>query len=263
MQCSGVGVAAFLGVLPWGHAVTENVIEIFSSIQGEGVYVGYRQAFLRLEDCNLHCRYCDTAHERGTHPFCSVQIDVDGPAFRSVPNPLSAKAAAAYIAGYTHALPHQAVSLTGGEPLLHPAYIRTLASFLTTPLLLETNGTLPEALADVLPVVDIVSMDLKLPALTGRGTWKEHQAFLRLARQKEVYVKIVVGGESPLAELERAFTLVSGEDPGIPVILQPVTPFGDVPAPAPEFLLQAQRQALKVLRNVRVIPQTHVMMGQR
>lgn len=243
--------------------MTENVIEIFSSIQGEGAYVGYRQAFLRLEDCNLHCRYCDTAHEQGTHPFCSVQIDVDGAACRAVPNPLSAKEAAAYIAGYTRAVPHQAVSLTGGEPLLHPAYIRALASFLATPLLLETNGTLPEALAEVLPVLDIISMDLKLPHLTGCKMWETHQAFLRLARQKEVYVKIVVGDASPPAEVERAFALVSGEDPNIPVILQPVTSFGGVTAPAPAFLLQLQRQALKVLHNVRVIPQTHVMMGQR
>lgn len=243
--------------------MTKNVIEIFSSVQGEGLYVGYRQAFLRLEDCNLHCRYCDTAHERGAHPVCRVQMEVDEPAFREVPNPLSAKAAADYLAVYTKAVPHQAVSLTGGEPLLHPAYIRELASFLTTPLLLETNGTLPEALVSVLPTVDIVSMDIKLPSLTGEEVWEAQKKFLRVAREKEVYVKIVVGGEVSLTELERAFALVVSVDSRIPVILQPVTPFGGVTAPAPTFMLKAQRQALEVLRQVRVIPQTHVFMGQR
>lgn len=243
--------------------MTENVIEIFSSVQGEGLYVGYRQAFLRLEDCNLHCRYCDTAHERGGHPVCRVQMDVDEPVFRDVPNPLSAQAAADYLAVYTKAVPHQAVSLTGGEPLLHPAYIRELASLLTTPLLLETNGTLPEALERVLPAVDIVSMDIKLPSLTGQDVWAIQRAFLRVAREKEVYVKIVVGGEVSLVELERAFALVAGVDSRIPLILQPVTPFGGVTAPEPSFMLKAQRQALDVLRQVRVIPQTHVLMGQK
>ncbi|MCL5059022.1 MAG: 7-carboxy-7-deazaguanine synthase QueE, partial [Actinobacteria bacterium] len=37
------------------------VREIFSSVQGEGPYVGTRQIFIRFDGCNLSCRYCDTA----------------------------------------------------------------------------------------------------------------------------------------------------------------------------------------------------------
>ena len=40
--------------------IETNIIEIFSSIQGEGKYVGYRQVFIRFSGCNLHCTYCDT-----------------------------------------------------------------------------------------------------------------------------------------------------------------------------------------------------------
>ena len=36
------------------------VREIFASIQGEGPYIGYKQLFIRLCSCNLHCKYCDT-----------------------------------------------------------------------------------------------------------------------------------------------------------------------------------------------------------
>ena len=36
------------------------VSEIFSSIQGEGKYVGCRQLFIRLIGCNMDCPYCDT-----------------------------------------------------------------------------------------------------------------------------------------------------------------------------------------------------------
>ena len=34
--------------------------EIFTSVQGEGPYVGYKQLFIRFCNCNLKCNYCDT-----------------------------------------------------------------------------------------------------------------------------------------------------------------------------------------------------------
>ena len=34
--------------------------EIFSSIQGESNYVGYKQLFIRFCKCNLNCKFCDT-----------------------------------------------------------------------------------------------------------------------------------------------------------------------------------------------------------
>ena len=55
------------------NAKNENLIEIFSSIQGEGKYVGCRQVFVRLEGCNLDCSYCDTENKPGSHPACQVE----------------------------------------------------------------------------------------------------------------------------------------------------------------------------------------------
>ena len=38
------------------------VIEIFKSIDGEGIRTGYPVTFTRLEGCNLRCSYCDTKY---------------------------------------------------------------------------------------------------------------------------------------------------------------------------------------------------------
>ena len=37
-----------------------NIKEIFTSIQGEGPYVGQKHIFVRFCRCNLNCKYCDT-----------------------------------------------------------------------------------------------------------------------------------------------------------------------------------------------------------
>ena len=42
------------------NLLTVNIKEIFSSIQGEGPYVGEKHVFVRFCKCNLACKYCDT-----------------------------------------------------------------------------------------------------------------------------------------------------------------------------------------------------------
>ena len=37
-----------------------NVVEIFDSIDGEGIRTGMPVTFIRLAGCNLRCFYCDT-----------------------------------------------------------------------------------------------------------------------------------------------------------------------------------------------------------
>ena len=38
------------------------VIEIFDSIDGEGLRTGQTASFIRLAGCNLRCTYCDTLY---------------------------------------------------------------------------------------------------------------------------------------------------------------------------------------------------------
>ncbi len=231
-----------------------NVIEIFSSVQGEGKYLGCRQIFVRLADCNLNCAYCDTNFARAD--FCKVETFVGSMNFREEKNPLDAAQVAEVIKTFASEVPTQAVSFTGGEPLLHWQFIGEVARSvknLGVKIFLETNGTLYNEFEKISDAVDIVSMDIKL----GQNLFALHEKFLRAAQKKDLYVKIVVTGETPRKEFLAAVELIAGVDREILLILQPVTPVKGIRAATAEKILSLQADALRILKNVRVIPQTH------
>jgi organic radical activating enzyme len=106
-------------------------------------------------------------------------------------------------------------------------------------------------------------MDIKLPSSAGIECWAEHRDFLQVARQKKVFVKVVVDAATTLQESRKAFEMIAETDPRIPLILQPVTAGeAGVRAPDPSQMLVLQADALTCLEDVRVIPQTHKFMGQ-
>lgn len=241
-----------------------HLVELFSSIQGEGPYVGYRQAFLRFHGCNLDCPYCDTVLPVPP-PFCRVEEEPGAGLFRELPNPVPFAEVAGLIRQWRERTPglHHSLSLTGGEPLLHRALLEQWLPELRTllPLYLETNGTLPEGLAAVIDYLRYISMDVKLPSVTGcPPLWETHRRFLEIAARREVFVKIVVDQETPPEEIETASLLVRDVDPSIPLILQPVTRSGRPAVPA-SLLLRFQEVAGRHLDQVRVIPQTHVFLN--
>lgn len=236
--------------------------EIFVSFQGEGLYVGRRHLFLRLSGCHLRCRYCDTpgSLER-TQTFHVYGCDGQRTERR---NPLTPHEVLA------HALPLleaaggvDGVAITGGEPLLQAEFLAELLADARwpRPRLLETSGTQPDKLGLVLPVVDVVSMDIKLPSNTGeQAMWDEHGRFLAAAGCK-AYVKVLVDAGTAVDEVERAAALIHDHAPGAPVFLQPITgPTGrvDVGRGRLDRFFAALRQHLS---DVRVLPQTHRMIG--
>lgn len=238
-----------------------NVIEIFSSVQGEGKYLGCRQIFVRLADCNLNCAYCDTDFRRAD--FCRIETAAGSATFRDEKNPLDAERVAAVIKNFCDDVPTQAVSFTGGEPLLHWQFVRDAAEAVKggVKIFLETNGTLYREFEKISGVVDIVSADIKLPHVVNQNLRGLHEKFLRAASGKDLYVKIVVTGETPREEFLSAVELVAGVDAETLLIIQPVTPVNGVDAASAEKILSFQAAALRLLKNVRVIPQTHKFIG--
>lgn len=240
------------------------IVEIMSSIQGEGIVVGYRQVFVRFSGCNIKCRYCDTQHLLQSNQPCMVEQTPGSGDYLQLPNPLSPAEIQEILLRFPLQR-HHSISLTGGEPLLHLKFLQELIPMISgqgPQIYLETNGTLPKALEQVIELVDIVSMDIKLPSVTGcQDLWAKHAEFLKVARQKQVYVKAVVGQETPPSEIVQICQLIAEIDQNIPLIFQPVTPTNGVKAPEPARLMELLDQALTVLKDVRVIPQTHRMLG--
>lgn len=232
------------------------------SFQGEGAHVGERHLFVRLAGCNIRCVYCDTPDSLERTKQCCV-YRLDGTK-SMIDNPLAAASLAALVKEFVASGPVDAVAVTGGEPLLQAEFLREFLALapLTCPVLLETNGILPVKLAQVIDLVDIVSMDVKLPSNSGeRPFWNEHRQFAAIARRKELYAKILIDEQTTLADVRRAGALLSSEAPEITVFLQPIANRDGVPALTRRRLDETFLALRQEVASVRVLPQTHKIMG--
>ena len=158
------------------------IVEIFHSIQGEGLYVGAPQIFVRFYGCNLNCKFCDTKLTR-FDKYSDIEAFEALLSFRDK---------------------FHSVCFTGGEPLLQKDFLKKVSTLIKQKGLvvyLETNGTLFNELSDIIDYVDIVAMDWKLSSSTGLRDFKEeHTEFLRIALEKDVFVKIVICNSTQFSE---------------------------------------------------------------
>ncbi|MBU1486932.1 7-carboxy-7-deazaguanine synthase QueE, partial [bacterium] len=245
-----------------------NLVEVFESIQGEGLYLGERQLFVRFAGCNLRCKFCDTTY--ALEAPAQFKWEVGRPAKAGAPkwevgeNPISTGQLVEIIKRFGAS--YHSISLTGGEPLLQADFIKELLSLLPTsgypllrvvllPTYLETNGTLPQEFKKIVDKVNIISMDIKLPSSTGlKGYWQEYEKLLRLAKRKEIFVKLVVTKETIEEDVKKAYSLVAKVNPAIPIILQPAS------NSLPSFKSLLYYQSLSSHLKVRIIPQVHKLM---
>jgi len=246
------------------------LVEVFSSIQGEGMLIGARQIFIRFHGCQLSCEYCDSLESRSGRPptACRVEKRPGHGDFIDIANPVSASRIGDILEKWLsmNRTAHHSISLTGGEPLLqlssHKGYLPVLRDLL--PLYLETNGIDYETLTECVDFMDYISMDMKLPSATGmKPYWKEHAEFLKIASQRNVFVKIVVSDHTKISEIQKACDILHSVDDNIPLVLQPLTRHDGILGISGSYMMELQETASINLREVRVIPQTHKFLGLR
>jgi len=229
--------------------LTAQITEVFRSIQGEGPYAGIPQVFIRFFECHMHCVWCDTPDSIGDgkreyKEYTLAQL------VKEV-KPLAKGA--------------HSVSLTGGEPLLQADFIRELIPHLKKMglrIYLETSGVLHQQLKKIVKDVDIVAMDFKLPSSTQcRPFWREHEEFLKSAGRKDCFIKAVISSETAREDVVRAARLAARLRPDVFFVLQPN--YFDLQNGVVAKCREFQKDCLKYLTHVRIMPQLHKLMNLR
>jgi 7-carboxy-7-deazaguanine synthase len=155
---------------------TLKIIEIFPSLQGEGLRQGEPTIFVRFAGCNLECSFCDTRYAwRGGRDY-------------------SAEQAMDKINRIRNRFPARWVCLTGGEPLLHD--LRPLVSLLHKEkfkVQVETNATLYYPLA-----ADWFTISPKPPAYFRAAQYRARAKEVKLVATRDLRLEVI-------KKLRRAF----------------------------------------------------------
>jgi len=235
--------------------------EIFSSIQGEGPYIGYKQIFIRFCGCNLSCNYCDTDHTKEDQ--FQVEYLSGSNDFEYLKNPVTTKDLLSVLSKFDLSLLHS-ISLTGGEPLLYSEFLlEFLPEFKKNSqikVFLETNSTLVNELKSIIHMIDIVSMDIKIPSsVNSNEYWNYAKEFLKTCKDhsKDVYTKIVVTNITTDKEVEEVAEIMRSVPVSVPLILQPITTSDENLQISPKKLFEIYDKLSRKKISVRIIPQTH------
>ncbi len=198
------------------------VVEIFKSIDGEGIRVGYPVTFIRLAGCNLRCNYCDTKYSYEDEKFTEMTPQE--------------------IYNQVYKLGGKRITLTGGEPLIHKD-VKVLVDLLIQKgyeVNIETNGSVDITL--FLDKHTIITMDYKCAS----SDMEDKMLLDNISKlRKQDVLKFVVSDDNDLDTVQRIYRNTKAT-----VYISPV--FGRIePKQIVEYMLEHN------MENCRVQVQLH------
>lgn len=200
------------------------VNEIFSSIQGEGQYIGTPCTFVRLTGCNLHCKRCDTQYAFNQGKIYTEERILE------------------IVEYYKRPL----VILTGGEPLLQNIY--ELTKRLTThnfKVHVETNGTIKFEKHLYVEHFTVSPKLISMRVPRGERIRPEVLEYYRDAGKAEF--KFVVANKQDFDEMCKIIEKFELQ----PILVQPIDNDVDI---ATDIILWVE---LKKMFSTRILPQLH------
>lgn len=187
------------------------VVEIFSSIEGEGKRAGYPCVFVRFAGCNLKCSYCDTAYAQ--KPEMGEEMSIEN------------------IVDKVDSFGYGRVTLTGGEPLMQEDIYDLIDKLvdLKKEVNVETNGSLGIVHNVGYEANPFYTVDYKCLS-SGMSEKMNPEVFRRLNRYD--VLKFVVGSEEDMQDALRVLIVYK---PKCVVFFSPV--FGKIePKEIVEFI---------------------------
>ena len=188
---------------------THLINSIYRATEGEGVFLGRPQIFVRYQGCAIGCLNCDS---KDTWDFSedmgqSLEMVMD----------------AIHKEGFDGAIKN--VSITGGDPL-HPSHVPHVLSLVKLLkekkyyINLEAAGT--RVVDDIFDLVDYVSFDFKTPS-TGVKTPLKNIAKMIAQYPGKFQVKAVIADASDFATALEAYKLLEDQNLGMafPWVLTP------------------------------------------
>ncbi len=184
--------------------------EVFDSIQGEGLHAGRMMTFIRLQGCNLACKWCDTAYARSLLDLGLAATDLNSDQIEV----------------------HQEwVCITGGEPLIQADAVAALALRLRPMdkrIEVETNGSISPpnwAFMNVdLPSCDLERLieswvvDIKLSSSGNPSSEKIIQEWAEKMRESDQF-KLVLANAQDLEDAEDWLSWIVGYE--VPILVSP------------------------------------------
>ena len=231
--------------------------ELFTSVEGEGIYFGTKTMFVRLAGCHLKCFWCDTPYALSMNDGKDYEVsDVT----KMIDDNLIQNT--------------YKVNFTGGEPLLQHNAVHEIAKHIKRKSLrtyIESACYDLERFKVVLPYIDICKVEFKLSDSKVVDI-KHYEKLLEnelkcleeaIKNKKSTYTKIVVSSLSDKKEFEELVKMIFNTikpDDIEGFIIQPV--YGES-EPSLDKLFQFYDAVYPYYEQVRIVPQLQKVMGVR